>query len=195
MKWKTWDHTCCPSHVLRLSHCLSQLNRQRQSPRRYEESNYAEQMQGNTVLKGTIVDCNKPHGNDIIIPGTSTVAKFKTIKYREFARFVTSRTERQVNAFIMSCLVTRPSPCRGASAPLKARRELRHGMLAYLQNGLWHPNWLTCSQSDCKYTNFFINAMLMRNIFWKIVACNEEKAVNKSILGESDGRSQPSPTA
>ena len=45
---------------------------------------------------------------DIITPGTSTVAKFKTVivnllDYRE------SQTERQVNAFIMSCLVTHPT--------------------------------------------------------------------------------------
>ena len=32
----------------------------------------------------------------------------------------------------MSCLVTRPSPRHGVCAPLKARRELRHGMLACL---------------------------------------------------------------
>ena len=75
-------------------------------------------------------------GVDKITPGTSTVAEFMTIIAVNLRDSSSSRTERQVNAFIMSCLVTHPSPCRGACAPLKARRELRHGMLAYLQNGL-----------------------------------------------------------
>ena len=177
------------------SNCLLLLNRQRQSPRRYENTIHVEHICKDTAPKGTTMACNEPQGNDIITPWASTVAKFKTIKHREFARFDGSRTERQVNAFIMLCPVTHPSPYHGVCAPLKARRELRHGMFACLQDGFWHPNWLTCSQSDCKYTNFFINAMLMRNIFWKIVVCNEEKSVNKSILDEPDGRSQPSPTA
>ena len=147
------------------------------------------------IPENTMMAYTKPYGS-IITPGASTVAKFKTGFARKACEnFDTSQTERQVNAFIMSCLVTRPSPCHGVCAPLKARRELRHGMLACLQNGLWRPNLWIRSQSDCKYTNFFINATLTRKKFWKIIACNEEKAVNKSILGEPDGRSQPSPAA
>jgi len=34
---KRGELTCCPFHSLRLSHCLSKSNRQRQSPRRYEK--------------------------------------------------------------------------------------------------------------------------------------------------------------
>ncbi len=58
--------------------------------------------------KGTMLACSEPHRNDIITPGASTVAKFKTT-ISEFARFDGSQTERQVNAFIMSCLVTHPA--------------------------------------------------------------------------------------
>ena len=82
--------------------------------------------------KNTIRAYTEPHGNEIITPGTSTVAKFVTGHLKLCENFSTSRTERQVNAFIMSCLVTRPSPCHGVCTSLKARRELRHGMLACL---------------------------------------------------------------
>ena len=48
-------------------------------------------------------------GFDIITPGTSTVAEFKTIMTVNVRDYSASQTERQVNAFIMSCLVTHPT--------------------------------------------------------------------------------------
>ena len=41
------------------------------------------------------------HGIDIITPGTSTVDHIRDNNY-EFARFDSSQTQRQINAFYMS---------------------------------------------------------------------------------------------
>ncbi len=59
--------------------------------------------------KGTMIACSEPHGIDIITPGASTVAEFKTIKAVNLRDSSSSQTERQVNAFIMSCLFTHPT--------------------------------------------------------------------------------------
>ena len=63
-------------------------------------SMYAEK---HCTYKGTMMASREPHRVDIITPGASTVAEFKTVK-KEFARFDGSQTERQVNALIMSSL-------------------------------------------------------------------------------------------
>ena len=52
---------------------------------------------------------SKPHGIDIITPGASTVAKFKTIIAVNLRDSSSSQTERQVNALIMSCLFCPPN--------------------------------------------------------------------------------------
>ena len=56
------------------------------------------------TYKGTMMAYREPHRNDIITPGTSTVAKFKTIMTLNLRDSKLSQTERQVNALIMSCL-------------------------------------------------------------------------------------------
>ena len=56
------------------------------------------------TYKGTMIAHREPHRNDIITPGTSTVAKFKTIMTLNLRDSKLSQTERQVNALIMSCL-------------------------------------------------------------------------------------------
>ena len=84
--------TCCPFHSLRLSHCLSKSNRQRQSPRRYEEPYHGKAMAWYDHTRG-IYRCN--------------VHDFDTGNLRDYRL---SRTERQVNAFIMSCLIFPPWP-------------------------------------------------------------------------------------
>ena len=49
------------------------------------------------------------HGMDIITPGTSTVDHIRDNNY-EFARFDSSQTQRQINAFYMSWLSSHPLP-------------------------------------------------------------------------------------
>ena len=56
------------------------------------------------TYKGTMIAYREPHRNDIITPGASTVAKFKTIMTLNLRDSKLSQTERQVNALIMSCL-------------------------------------------------------------------------------------------
>ena len=56
------------------------------------------------TYKGTMIAHREPHRNDIITPGASTVAKFKTIMTLNLRDSKLSQTERQVNALIMSCL-------------------------------------------------------------------------------------------
>ena len=58
--------------------------------------------------KGTMKACKEPYGIDIITPGASTVAEFMTITAVNLRDSSSSRTERQVNALIMSCLFTHP---------------------------------------------------------------------------------------
>ncbi len=73
-----------------------------------------------------------------------------TVNLRDYSA---SQTERQVNAFIMSSSLPTHPPCHGAYAPLKARRGLRLGTLAYQLTGLTpRPTRL---QSDGKYTKIF----------------------------------------
>ena len=70
-------------------------------------SMYAEK---HCTYKGTMMASREPHRVDIITPGASTVAEFKTVK-KEFARFNGSQTERQVNALIMSWIsLSHPKP-------------------------------------------------------------------------------------
>ena len=61
------------------------------------------------TYKGTMMAYREPHRNDIITPGASTVAKFKTIMTLNLRDSKLSQTERQVNALIMSCLFTHPT--------------------------------------------------------------------------------------
>ena len=80
---KKRELSCCPFHASRLSHCLSKLNRQRQSPRRYD---------------------NPYHGKetpriDIITPWASTVATFKTLimwkSLREFRHVSNTASDKR----------------------------------------------------------------------------------------------------
>ena len=87
----------------------SKLNRQRQSPRRYDTSSPVQ----HACEKGMSPSFDCRNGNRIpqallarevgikSYPRASTVAMFKTL-IGEFARFDSSRTKRQVNAFNMS---------------------------------------------------------------------------------------------
>ena len=52
------------------------------------------------TYKGTMMAYREPHRNDIITPGASTVAKFKTIMTLNLRDSKLSQTKRQVNAFI-----------------------------------------------------------------------------------------------
>ena len=65
-----------------------------------------------------------------ITPGASTVAKFKTIMTLNLRDSKLSQTERQVNAFIMSCLYP-PFLLyhAGIKNRKKARRGTRHGRI------------------------------------------------------------------
>ena len=81
------ESSCCLFHLQRLLHCLSKLNRQRQSPRRYEYSLYVKDLIDLYIAqKSTIQDLSLLL-SDIITPGASTVAMFKTL-IMEFARFL-----------------------------------------------------------------------------------------------------------
>ena len=68
---KTWNRRCCLFHELRLSHCPLLLNRQRQSPRRYE---YKNPMNHWDALRPRPIGDAYRH-----IPRTSTVAISKTV--------------------------------------------------------------------------------------------------------------------
>ena len=61
----------------------------------------------------------EPHRNDIITPGASTVAKFKTIMTLNLRDSKLSQTERQVNALIMSCLLPTQPPLFAGIKPAK----------------------------------------------------------------------------
>ena len=83
-------------------------------------------MQEYIVSKKCNNDLQRPYRTDLITPGASTVAKFKTVIF-EFARFDTSQTERQVNAFSIcrASLPTLASLLAGYYAHKKARHVLR----------------------------------------------------------------------
>lgn len=71
-----------------------------------------------------------PHRNDIITPGASTIAMFKTIMTLNLRDSKLSQTERQVNAFIMSCLYPPFLLCLAdVITRKKARRGTRHGRI------------------------------------------------------------------
>ena len=90
---KAWNRRCCLFHVLRLSHCLLELNRQRQSPRRYEYS--TPKPYGKTLF---VLHIGKGDAYTHI-PRTSTVAKFKTLITVICEISARLGTKRQVNAF------------------------------------------------------------------------------------------------
>ena len=95
---RTYD---CPSHESRLLHCLLLLNRQRQSPRRYDKHFPKETyiIQSTAPSPGYISCLQGLNRIDVITPGASTVATFKTIIVN-FARFDSSQTQRRVNAIM-----------------------------------------------------------------------------------------------
>ena len=106
---KRGELTCCPFHPSRLSHCLSQLNRQRQSPRRYEKSKpcgpKAQNLTAPKRVQWWLAQNHTGwynHTRDIYRCCVQDCEN-------EFARFDGSQTERQVNALIMSCLFCPPN--------------------------------------------------------------------------------------
>ena len=121
MTQKSVESSCCLFHVSRLLHCPLKLNRQRQSPRRYEYS---------SPIEYRYIVPYIPKGDAYKhIPRTPTVAMSK-ISIDSLQDFDTSRTERFVNAFIMSFPFPTQSPHQSeqlfGNIPLFARRRLSH---------------------------------------------------------------------
>ena len=118
IKWKkAWELTCYSSHESRPSHCPVQLNEQRRSPRRYEHT-YPYTGMGHLTFR------NVPHTNK----GMRNVSHPEGI-YRcnaqdctwKLRSFDSSRTERRVNAFIMSGLLhPMPALCKNTYTPPSA---------------------------------------------------------------------------
>lgn len=78
--------------------------------------------------------CNEPHGIDIITPGASTVAMFKTLILMVLEDFSSSQTERQVNALNYVMPLYPPNLlCLQVLNPQKARRALRHGSIGFMK--------------------------------------------------------------
>ena len=109
------ESSCCPFHVSRLSHCLLQSNRQRQSPRRYE---YTPSPLGVPYFVTLNRKQNMFHrytfGCDISHPGHLPLPCSR-LQYRNLRDSDTSRTGRKVNALNMSLILhSQPIPI-GAS--------------------------------------------------------------------------------
>ena len=116
---KKREPSCCPFHVSRLLHCLLLLNRQRQSPRRYEYTPH----RGKTCIlrqfctrKGTIHTCKISTGIDIITPGTSTVATLKTT-ILEFARLqrVSNTASNKRLQYVLESPFSHPTALRAST--------------------------------------------------------------------------------
>ena len=97
------ESSCCLFHELRLLHCLSKSNRQRQSPRRYEnhvrKETYITHLTAPERVQSMLTGL---HGIDIITPGTSTVDHIRDLDTERLQDSSSSQTQRQINAFYMS---------------------------------------------------------------------------------------------
>ena len=92
--------SCCLSHTSRLLHCLFWLNRQRQSPRRYEnhvrKETYITHLTAPERVQSMLTGL---HGIDIITPGTSTVGYIQDFDTDSFGRFQFVLNTASINAF------------------------------------------------------------------------------------------------
>ena len=81
---------------------------------------------------GTMMTCSEPHGNDIITPGASTVATFKT-QILEVARFqtISNRASSKRLNYVVPLQPTQP-PYNRCKTYQKARRERRHGCIGFM---------------------------------------------------------------
>ncbi len=116
---------CCPFHTLRLLHCLSKSNRQRQSPRRYENSHHNKTcMKHQTTPKGHS-RCLQVFDGDIITPWTSTVDYVQDLDTEscKISECLKHSVDKRLN-YVKPLYPPWP-PCCGVSTPQKARRELR----------------------------------------------------------------------
>ena len=95
------ESSCCLFHELRLLHCLSKSNRQRQSPRRYENHYRKETciIHLTASRKDTIYAYKVSTGIDIITPGTSTVDHIRDFDTDCFGRFQCVSNTASINAF------------------------------------------------------------------------------------------------
>ena len=100
---QAWNRSVVHSTHWGPSNCLSKSNRQRQSPRRYE-NNYRKETyiihwlystEHNPCLQGL-------HGIDIITPGTSTVDHIRDFDTESFGRFQCVSNTASINAFYVS---------------------------------------------------------------------------------------------
>ena len=105
---KKRGNVCCPFHVPRLLHCLSKLNRQRQSPRRYENQSIGESVNNHHTEKVQFL-LTSLLWNEIITPGASTVGFAQDYDTDNLLDYRGSQTQRQVNAFNMSGLNILPN--------------------------------------------------------------------------------------
>ena len=90
-------------------------------------------------------------------PGTSTVAKLKT-EFCNLRDYGTSRTERQVNAFLLClrpCLPTLPPRVKGILARGSACAHRTRKM--HLQDNLWKANPSEYKIPNCKNNTFLWN--------------------------------------
>ena len=90
-------------------------------------------------------------GFDIITPGTSTVDHIRDNNY-EFARFDSSQTQRQINAFYMSWLSSHPLPAYYRESCLDF--SVFSSALAVCVSTLSKPNLTHRFESHCKNNKF-----------------------------------------
>ena len=105
------ESSCCPFHELRLLHCLSKSNRQRQSPRRYENQYRKETyiIHFTASQKDTIYAYKVSTGIDKSHPGHLPLTIFETIIQNVCKIRLVSNTASDKR--LLLCLDSLPTHC------------------------------------------------------------------------------------